>query len=363
MIANPGQLGLQSLSVHLATTISERTPWLPGFNLSNVYYFSQAATIGASMSDFIDCPVDVSLGVGYSKVTLNLGDFAATGPDPTQIQTFAGYEQSEAFTVGIGIEFGVQLGIGFTTKHIESQLGATIVDYTSPPRPIVATPHTTDYGAILRVPLASLVEHSLGRPEEGLHPIVDMNLSYVRSNVGGSVSYIDVSQSDPLPRLASLGASADIGISFRSGQREYRLVSFTIAREAYDLLIARNVTGTFTYKDGLGNLSFLRNVIQSEGSNVVYLRRGFQVNVLDAVYIQAGSFDGPGSHYWTNGYGVRLSGVLKAIVLSQGSAVQSGTLDFLVRHLDVQYSRSWYSGVAGSPLEGTTFGGLTLVLR
>jgi hypothetical protein len=361
IIANPGQLGMQSLTEYLGASVTTKTSWLPAFNLSDVYILSQAGLVGAPSREFVDLPVDISIGLGFSKVYLNLGQFAATTTDPNVLQTYNGYEQSSALSVGIGIEYGARLGIGISAKSIESHLAAL----GTSGGPVIAQPKTrmVDYGAILNVPIDELFFCFSGAEKSGFCPVVDVNLSYGRSNVGGSIWYVDESQSDPLPRLANLGASTELGVAFRNGLREWNLFSFTIAREAYDLLIWKDQLGRFTYKSGSGNLSFFRNIIRGVGSDKLNIRKGLQVNLLEVVYVQWGSMDEPGLYYSATGYGIRLSGVLKAIRLLDPSVYESGTLGYLVRHLDLQYSRSSYGSGDESPIDGTTFNGIALIIH
>jgi hypothetical protein len=352
MMANPGQVGFQSLSEHFGgATYTNKASWLPAFNLSDVYFSVQSALVGTSLRDFTSFPLNLSAGFGYSKTYLNLGQFATTSGDPTILQTFHGYEQCDAFTAGMGIEYGVRLGIGITTKKVESFLGTAS-----------ATAQASDFGAILNVPVATLVDVFSDGNETGFRPKFDVNLSYGRSNVGGSIYYIDPSQDDPLPRLATLGASTELGLMYRIGETDWNLLSLSIAREASDLLIWKDQVGRFSYKHGSGNLSFVKNLIRGLGSENLNVRKGFRVAILEAAYIERGSFDEPGLSYSTVGYGMRLSGILKAIMLADPRLVESSSVGFILGHIDLQYSNSWYQS-GESPIAGTTFSGLALIIK
>ena len=362
MIANPGQLGMQSLSQYLGAGTTGKTLWLPAFNLSDVYILSRAGFIGVPVREFVDLPFGVSIGAGYSRVYLNLGQFAVTTTDPNILQTFHGYEQSTALSVGIGIEYGVRLGVGISTKSIESHLGGYYVSPGILFNSASANPHAVDYGAILNAPIGELIfdSHVLGA--SNFHPLFDVNLSYGRSNIGGSVWYVDPGQLDPLPRLANLGASTELGLTYRGDLISWKLISCTIAREAYDLLVWKDQLGRFTYKNGSGNLSFFRNIIRGVGSDKLNIRKGVQINLLEVAYAQWGSMDEPGLNYTTTGLGVRLAGILKVTRLLQPSTGDSGIVAFLIRHIDLQYCRSSYVGNE-SPINGADFNGISLIVR
>jgi hypothetical protein len=353
VMANPGQLGYQSLTEHFAgATYVNKTSWLPAFNLNGVDYSCDAVLVGASVQDVVPIPFNLSAGFGYAKTYLNLGQFAAGTVDPTQIQVFNGHEQCDAYSAGIGVEYGARFGIGVTTKKIVSDLGEAS-----------ASARATDVGVLLNVPVASLVNMFPSASEAGFQPQFDVNLSYGRSNVGGSIYYIVPSQKDPLPREATLGASTELGVTYHTKGMDWHFLSLTVAREASDLLIWKDYAGNFTYKSGSGNLSFGRNIIRGLGSENLNVRKGFRVSVLEIAYFQRGSFAEPGLAYSTVGFGMRLSGVLKALTLAEPDLPASGIAAFMLRHIDLQYSNSWYNADNDNPLSGTTFSSIALTIR
>jgi hypothetical protein len=353
MMANPGQLGFQSLTEHFGgATYVNKTPWFPAFNLSGVNYSCDAILVGASVQDVVPFPFNLSAGFGYARTYLNLGQFVGISVDPTQLQPFSGHEQCDAYSAGIGVEYGVRFGIGVTTKKVVSDLLLAS-----------ASARATDVGMLLNVPVASLVNMFPSASKAGFQPQFDVNLSYGRSNVGGGIYYIAPSQTDPLPREATLGASTELGVTYRREDLEWHLVSFTVAREASDLLIWKDYTGNFTYKSGSGNLSFFRNIMQGLGSENLNVRKGFQMNVLEIAYFQKGSLAEPGLAYSTVGFGMRMSGVLKALMLADPALASSGLAGFILHHIDLQYSNSRYEADNESPLTGTTFSGLSIIIR
>src|ERR1043166_2509130 len=89
MIANPGQLGVQSLDSYFRTAIyAPSSDWLRPFRQSGLSYDTKALTLGVNLKKVSSFPLPLSVGIGYSRIFLNLGTFNISGPDPTVLGTF-----------------------------------------------------------------------------------------------------------------------------------------------------------------------------------------------------------------------------------------------------------------------------------
>ena len=123
-IFNPGQLGLFSLDSYFsAGTYVPKTQWLPGFHQSDLTYDVTAVNAGVNLARQFDLDLPISLGIGYSRVYLDLGTFIRTstsGPQP--LATFNAHEKAEAFSVAVGIDYFVRLGVGMSFNNIVSVL-------------------------------------------------------------------------------------------------------------------------------------------------------------------------------------------------------------------------------------------------
>lgn len=123
VIANPAQLGMFSLDKYFsASTYAPKTQWLPEFGLSDLTYSVWAISGGYNLSNELPLPFPVSIGAGYSRINLNLGEFIRTNESGQEIGRFSAFETSEQFSVGVGLDVYAKLSIGWNFKKIVSSL-------------------------------------------------------------------------------------------------------------------------------------------------------------------------------------------------------------------------------------------------
>jgi hypothetical protein len=118
-ISNPAQLGIFSLNDFFnASTYTPKTPWANGISLD-----ATALNAGINLKKYLDLPTPISFGVGYSRVYFDLGNVNYTSPDnPQTIAAEHEYEKSDNLSFGIGIDYKVKLGLGYSSKWINSKL-------------------------------------------------------------------------------------------------------------------------------------------------------------------------------------------------------------------------------------------------
>lgn len=379
-IFNPAQLGLSSLSNFFsASTYSPKSKWLPVYNNNDLTYNVTAVNAGANIASLLDLDVPVGLGIGYSRVFLNLGTFVRTSSNGLEpVGTFQAEEKSESFSIAIGFDYILRAGIGMNFKRIVSTLGPGIeIDSESGETRASAR----DFGVLVQAPVIGIIERfTPERIQFGsqVNPLFDITFGYNRNNIGREVHYSDASQSDPLPRNATIGLSAEIGVTIDIKDRPWKFLTFTLAREAEDLLV--RPTGStilpdssgyapsrIEYQSGLGDISFFKHVITGrlDNSDRAKLHKGWQINFGEFLYIRQGSFsESPqygNRNYTTTGFGVRLGGLFKFLEAFAENDFDDGALSFVARHIDLMYDHAEY-GTTG-PLGGTTFNALTLVVR
>ena len=381
MVANPGQLGLNSLNNYLSSGLyTPKSLWLPPFQNNDLTYNVGAINAGVNLKKFFSLPFPVSVGLGYSRIFLNLGTFAVTLDDPTPIATFEGHEKAENYSIAIGAEYYIKLGLGINFKSIESVLApiSGLPGATGPNsnRKGIANPTTNDIGLIAQLPVIdvlSKIKNELFTFSPTLKPLFDVTFGYTRSNLGDeTVIYIDPAQGDPLPRTATLGLSWKFGLVTHAASHDWEVVSFTLAREAEDVLVKRfpaqidtmgNIISnpTFQYQDGAGDIQFFKNVIMGEGNDDVTLHKGWQLNVGEILYIRGGSVNGTGLVYLTDGFGLRLSGVFRLIETLDRTATSSPFFQFITSHIDLRFDHA--SEKSDSPRNGTSYSGLNLIIK
>lgn len=196
------------------------------------------------------------MGAGYSRIAFDLGKFP-TGSG----EAYEAFERSEQFSFGVGIEYGFRFGRGMTFKNIVSNLA---------PPPFgsgQARPSAKDFGFLMQAPVFEILKtfgYEPVRLAENVEPILDLTFGYARKNISDNpVVYAGVPSVDALPRSAIIGLSAEAGVAVVLPAGAWRLLTFTLAREAEDVLAERtNVPlNGFRYQSGLGDIAFFRHVI------------------------------------------------------------------------------------------------------
>jgi hypothetical protein len=360
---NPGTLGLFRgfLSGGFYAPASN---WLPLFQISDIKYSAWAINAGIHLNDYFNLPFNLTLAGGYSRIDLDLGRFTITGPSgPQPIGYFESRESSSNESFGIGLEYIARLGVGMSFKSIRSNLspiGTEMEQGTGS-----ASSSARDFGLVFQVPVVEGVERLAGVSLEALpkiKPLFDITYTYARSNTGDPVVYVDASQADPLPRLASLGLSSELGVVSTILGEEWRIASFTLLREAQQILVKRNVDGTWDYISGTGDISFSDNVLGGKSGEKIWVRKGWQFQIAEALYIRGGSLDAPGLKYETSGFGIQLSGLLKVFLALAPELREGSWVAHLVEDFDIQYQTASYSGTS-SAIDNTSFKGFNLVLK
>jgi hypothetical protein len=369
-IVNPGQLGLFSLNNYFsASTYAPKTQWLPQFRISDLTYNVSAVNAGVNLARAFDLQLPISIGMGYSRVFLNLGTFIVTNSSgPTPIARFESWEKSESFSFGVGIDYFVRLGVGVSFDSFVSNLSPIGTEQEKGTGK--ADGSATDVGVLLEVPIIDIIAKAKGEPVtfgHGLSPLVNVSVGYAHQNQGRSISYVDGAQSDPLPRNVVLGISTEFGLVMNTDNRPWKVIAFTLAREAEDILIVRHADGTFEYQSGLGDISFLKHVIQGklDSNERPELHKGWELEFGEMIRIRGGSFaESPNfgnRNYTTGGYGIRLGGFLKLLAAIDSDAGSDGALSFLANHIDMMYDHAGY--VTTGPLGNTTFDAVSIVIR
>jgi len=367
MAASPGQLGMFSLGNNFsASTYTNKTAWLPAFQVADLTYNAWALAAGYNLSNDLSLPFPVGLGIGYSRIDLDLGTFIRTGSGgPEPIGTFHAYEEAKSVTVGVGVEYLLRLGMGWAFKDAHSVLGpVSVTDSTE----FEAQVSMTDFGLLVQAPVVDIIESVRGdtiRAFDNIKPQVLLTFGYTISNRGDSVEYLAAGQPDPLPRNVTAGLSLELGFTRKIARHDWKILTFTLAREAEDILITRSNDGSFEYQSGWGDLSFFKNVIGGTAADCVNLHRGWQLNVCEFVYLRGGSYaeakECGGRNYSTSGFALRLSGLFRLVEQIAPDAIGDGVVSFVADHIDIVYDHAEYSN--HQFLGGTSFNALSIVVR
>ncbi len=370
-ITNPAQLGLFSLNNYFAASLyAPKTYWLPSFGMSDLAYGVWAVSGGYNVSEMLGLPFPVGIGVGYSNILLDLGDVIRTNASGTELDLFRASEKSHNLSLGIGVDFFLRLGIGSNLKMVRSSIAPISAGQASPAE---ATPLAIDFGILAQVPLVNILKKAGIESVDiypGIEPLVNLTFGYARCNISDElVVYAQDAFADPLPRNATIGLSADFGLVAHSNTQSWKIITLTLAREAEDVLVTRYSNGTFSYQSGLGDISFFRQVVRGDLSKTdrASLHEGWELNLGEFIYLRGGSYaESPNfgnRNYTTQGVGIRLGGIFKAIGVTAPEAAADDTFTFLSRHFDISFDHAQYNSGEGHPLDGTIFNSLSFMIR
>jgi hypothetical protein len=378
-LANPGQLGLMSLDQYIAAGFyPTSTNWLPALGDPDLTYSATVISAGINLDKIAPLPFGLSIGVAHSHVDLNLGYFTVPSVDPYVTQTIDAKECTDNWTLGIGIDYYIRLGFGYTNKGIQSNL--VPFDIQSQGRQGVASTAAYDIGIMLDIPVTNIITQFAATPltvYKKTQALFDISLGSAWSNMGDHfVTYIDAAQADPLPRNAMLGISYKAGLVIPTSTTSWEVISFTLAHQAEDVLVQRFATPADSngfpignplrpqYESGMGAIQFFNNVILGEGNTRITLRKGWQINLGELVYISGGSIRGGGQLYTTDGWGLRLSGLLKLIAEMRPAFSESRIPMFILNHFDIRYDHasSTYDD-PNNPNDGVTYNSISVILK
>jgi hypothetical protein len=378
-LANPAQLGIMSLDHHFAVGFyPSSTDWLAGIPKSGFTYSATAFNAGISINKLTPLPFGLSVGIGYSHVSFNLGSYNVTVNDPSVVSMYSAEDHSENWSLGVGIDYYIRLGLGYTTKGISSNLAP--FDVQGQGRQGIASTSAYDLGIIASIPVAGIVNKVSDTPITILgkyQPLLDISFASAWSNLGDhKVPYIDAAQADPLPRNAMLGLSYKAGFTVPLPTTSWEVFSFTLAREAEDILVERFpavVDSNYVvidpgappqYKSGTGAIQFFNNVVLGEGNTRVTLRKGWQLNLGEILSLRGGSVNGSSESYATDGWGLRLGGLLKLIDQAIPSFADSPFPMFILHHIDLRYDHA--SSTYDDPdnlNDGVTFNSVSVIVK
>jgi hypothetical protein len=363
-IANPGQLGVFGLdNLFSASTYSPKTDWIPGGFFGNHSITVSALNAGINLQDMLSLPFSAGIGIGYSRTLFGFEAFSLYDSSGSQVGGQMGNETYENYSIGLGLEYVVRLGIGVNFKKISSRLST--FGLAPGPAEATATPSATDFGVLLNIPIVGIVSKLSRTPPgavSGMKPFVDLSVGYVKSNIGEVVKYTDPTQGGPLPRTATLGLGVEAGISAMAGKTNWRMISLSLARQAEDILVTSHDDGTFTYKGGVGDISIGENFFVGGVTGNVLVRTGLELGAAEFLYIRVGSVKGNFYDYSTSGYSVCLGGLIRLLQYASPEIAGTTWLAFIGDHFDLQYQSASYRS-AEDPLDGITFRELNLVVR
>ncbi|MFZ4619314.1 MAG: hypothetical protein ACOYNS_02050 [Bacteroidota bacterium] len=360
MLFNPAQLGMHTQSNFLSTELNtKRTQWLPAFGHPDLWLTNNSMIFGMKFS--LDDHSSISAGIGYSRLYLNLGTFIQSFYDANNISYFNGYESSDNFSAGIGLNDGYRISVGMTLKKITSKL--TPFGTAQEPRNKSTGLWAADFGIIGSLPLLPYMSEVELNGFNTWAPFITLTGAYAINNIGGRVSYIDDSQSDPLPRTARLGLSLNAGISMLINNEPFTLFDLTAAREAEELLLKITANNTWDYSSSpINKINIIQDLFEGRAHGHVSARRGYSATFFESVTIRTGSMDGDGELiYNTTGYSLSTLGISKIVNASLTREEERDPFHYFLSHVEIRYNHSEYTD--HPILDGTVFDTIVITFR
>jgi len=353
---NPAQLGNFSRNKNLSIGFFlQKTDWLPQFNYRDLTLQTMVVAGGYKLQT--ELPIYFGVSLMYEK--LNLGENVWTDAAGNQLGVFNSFETFHALSAGIGIDHFLRYNFGITIKYINSELvPINIIKVGKDYKNGIARTVATDIGLQVELPVISTIESLSNQFTSDVKPFLNISSGYSINNIGDELGYINKTQKDPLPRQARLGYGISFGLQTNQFDDLFNLIKFDISSEARDILVDRE-NGKINYQGLTGDINIIHNVINGISDEKVMVYQGWRVNVFETFQFSKGRFRGHG--YWeiqkTGGISVSLSGLFKFL---RSQTNESG-LEFLAKHVDLQYAYSEYN-VRESPLDATEFEGIQISL-
>ena len=174
---NPAQLGYTSQTNNLSFIFyPSKVDWAPNSYL-DMEFKGIALNAGYNFKELIGFPL--SFGFGYSNPEFDYGELGGT-------------DYYNAYSFGLGVDYFVQLNIGYTIKDVTSILSDQFMGEEQVS--VKAETTVNDFGILLNVPVIKLINEDLLLPIDGSlngKPTFNFSLGYSKSNIGDELYYID----------------------------------------------------------------------------------------------------------------------------------------------------------------------------
>jgi hypothetical protein len=369
---NPGQLGLQSIYNNFSFGYNY-SDWLPSFKL-DLWLKTYAINAGINLQKYKKDLPPLSIGIGYSQVYMNYGEFIQTneyGPDV--LGRFKSYDKSDQLTLSIAADYFINASLGITYKHINSNLSGQIRigDITSNG---TATANLYDWGILVYLPVVTVLSKLLEQPlkiVDDLYPDFGLSFGFMNGNLGqNSIYYFNPVQPDLLPRIVRTGIGLNLGINIIRNNNFWKPISFRWTLEANDLLIKaviKNDSSYLVYQSGFGDIDFFKEIIKGKTNPITDKLKGWQLNIFETFTLEGGRFEEDplhgNRHFDSWGWSLRSGGILKSFSVFMPNLLNKNLLEYILKHIDIRYGVSLVeTDVPDHPLNNTRFQTLNIIL-
>ncbi len=327
---NPAQLGYTSQFTNFGFQFYLKNPVMSRLysqynTLAEIN--SIALNLGYNFNKILNIPI--SIGLGYSNSEFKIESPVYYNDDK---------DNYSAYSIGIGADYFIQFSFGFTYKSISSNLSQYSIRTINNGSGASAI----DVGFLINVPVSKLIDQDAKPIILGNIPILpslDFSVGYAQTNIGDKVYYVDKSQADPLPRIARLGYGLSAGMKLPGNIDNIEIFHLDFSVDAEDYLIVRDSTGQIgPYQKFLGDIKIGRNIFGIKGDDKVYAHSGLKLEFLESLDLMWGHIANERMLQTTNGFGIRLKGLLKFITDQR----KNPAFNFIADHFDLRYYKTTY---------------------
>ncbi|HRS52760.1 MAG TPA: hypothetical protein P5268_10655 [Candidatus Marinimicrobia bacterium] len=298
-----------------------KTDWLP--NLVSDMFLNHSV-IGINL-----LPERLPLQVTFSryKTTFDLGKYIYMDEYGNEIYRHHPILTADAYSVAPRyraslLKIPIDLSVGLTRKKVIQEYG---LGDSSKSQNVFY-----DAGVLLSLPFKLNSSNGIGLN-------ITPAFGYSISNIGKYIYFRSVEFADPSPRYARVGVSLSMNLTL---DNDWNLVGYRQGRMAGDALFIPQTDddSPFRYQSGIGDINFIKNVLDYQGSEEVDVSWGQEIMFIDFFAYRWGRFlelsSYSNEHERSMGYSFYSSGLLRLI----GQFYRNKVIDLLSDHLAISYN-------------------------
>ena len=319
-------------------------PWLPNLvdDMSHSYaYLGMGITPASSKYKLV---------LSYSNNYLNLGEQLMTDEIGNELSSFHSYMSSDMMTLAVSTDWNVlKIASGISIKHAFQYLSPLIGNFNGSAGIILF-----DAGILVSTKIKANLFNDLKL-------IVSPAIGYSMLNIGGPISFSDITQADPSPRTARAGISITSGVYDNKG---HVLIELKGGLSASDLLVNSRISSDdpISYQRGLGDIDIFKHILQSkDDESPVQVERGYELTLVDILSFRTGvRIDNQGRiNLDESGWGIDFTKLLQLVSL----AYSYPQMEKFSRHFSLRYDISYWTDYPGHPLNNTNYSSLVFGLN
>jgi hypothetical protein len=328
---NPAILGISSESNIFSAQfypVKHNFPHQSSIPYKDPYSNNFAIICGRNLDSLTGIPL--SIGVGYLNQYTNYGQYTGFIDAGFGI-IFPTKGLASTFSAAASLNLGIQLGIGFSVKSINSDLTRISGSLVNGDTTYSNTSATAfDFGLMAVIPVLKNY-----RIVKNVTSELNLSLGYSLSNISSKKDYTD-SYAGLLPRMEKLGYDLNLVINYNYNEFKIKLIDADLTAEGDADLVAYSNPGA-NYKSILSSINIFDNIISANSSNNVRGLLGWKVNFLETLTFYGGqNFSQPDIIYdmYPSGFSIQTTGITKIL----NFIMKDNLTSFIANHINLRYT-------------------------